>query len=88
MKPKKLTEDEKKKVENELSEGEKGLLARMTPVQRAKFSKDMSTLVLKKFCKDCKKKAFENSRRPIKDYCPECKEEIMTVVGKYWDKIK
>ncbi len=88
MKPKKLSEEEKKRVEKALSEDEKGLLSRLSPFQRMKFSKDMSTLVLKKFCKECRKKAFENSRRPIKDYCPQCKEEIMNVVGKYWDKIK
>ena len=88
MKPKELSEEEKKRVENALSSNEKDILAKLNPIERVKFSKDFSALVLKKFCKDCKAKAFKNSRRPLSDYCTQCKEEIMKVVGKYYDKVK
>ena len=46
------------------------------PMQVLKFQK-----VFNNFCRDCKKLAFANSHRPMKEYCDKCQKKIRRILG-------
>lgn len=41
----------------------------------------LQRMLTKEFCVNCRRLAYENTRRPYSDYCPDCQKVATKVLG-------